>query len=222
MSYGLMRLFATLALSCTLLIPYRGAATVFAPGDSKAIGSANFPAAIVADPLRPFTIDFGGGVSISGQVQDRVEELADGTLAFATYIRNITGSAGSRIIGFGRGSFFDPTLEVTWDPTSLGAAQPSLGQRSLDGKTVSVFYDPGFSLSAPGADGNKFVEIRTADTDFAAIGDMFINALGPNNQFGSIKLTVFAPVPEPGTFTLIIAGVALLAAWLRHTSTAKR
>jgi len=222
MSYGLMRLFATLLVSSALLLPWSGFATVFAPGDSKVIGSANVPGLVEADPLRPFTIDFGGGVSISGQVQDRVVKLNDGTLAFATYIRNITGSAGSRIIGFGRSSFPDPTLEVTWDPTSLGAATPSLGERSADGKTLSVFYDPGFSLTTPAADGNKFVEIRTAETDFAAIGDMFINALGPNNQFGSVKLSVFAPVPEPGTFALIMAGVLMLAVWSHRRGAAKR
>src|SRR5215510_1183348 len=104
----------------------------------------------------------------------------------------------------------------------LGAATPSLGERSADGKTLSVFYDPGFSLTTPAADGNKFVEIRTAETDFAAIGDMFINALGPNNQFGSVKLSVFAPVPEPGTFALMIAGVLMLAVWSRRRGAAKR
>ena len=97
-----------------------------------------------------------------------------------------------------------------------------MGERSADGKTLSVFYDPGFSLTTPAADGNKFVEIRTAETDFAAIGDMFINALGPNNQFGSVKLSVFAPVPEPGTFALIMAGVLMLAVWSHRRGAAKR
>ncbi len=209
------RLAATFALSCAFLAPYNASAVLFAPGESKAVDPFNFPGLVMADPLRPFAIDFGGGVTLSGKVQDRVTRQADGTLAFSTYIRDITGAAGSVITAFGRGSFFDPTLQVTWDPTSLGSATPSLGQRSTDGKTMTFFYDPGFSITTPTADGNKFVDIRTAETQFAQIGDMFIEARGPNAQFGSTKLSVFAPVPEPGTYVLMLAGIGMLV-WSAH------
>jgi hypothetical protein len=207
---SLVRAASALVFAGSLLASHTASASAFFAGTVAAIDPLNTPGLVLADPLRPFTINFGGGLSISGQVQDRVVKLSDGTLSFDTYIRNLTGAAGSRIIDFGRASFTDKFEEVTYDPTSLGSAIPLSGSRT--GGLIRVVYGTasdrlGIGLSTFGADGNKFLDIATRETRFAQVGDMFIEALGPNNQFGSVKLQVFAPIPEPGTWSLALAGL---------------
>jgi len=184
------------------------AGNLFAPGEIKPVESLGVPGPVLADPLRPFTIDFGGGLSISGDVQDRVVDYGGGLLAFGTYIRSITGSAGSVIESYGRDGFFG-TLDVTWSPTSIGTIPPSLGFRSPDGGTMTFFYAPGIPLSPPGMlGGNAFTVIRTAATEFAAVGEIFIGARAATGQFGSTTLTVYAPIPEPGIYAMLLAGLA--------------
>jgi hypothetical protein len=208
---SLARAASALVFVGSLLASQTASATSFFNGTIAAIDPLNTPGAVLADPLRPFTISFGGGLSISGQAQDRVVKLADGTLSFDTYLRNITGSAGSRITGFGRYGFTDLAEQVTYDPTSLGSAIPESGSRS--GSLIHIVYGTaadglGIGLTNPVADGNKFLDIATRQTAYAQVGDMFIEALGPNNQFGSVKLQVFAPIPEPGTWALALVGLA--------------
>lgn len=215
-SRHIARRIAAVALVLAV-VPEPAAANLFAPGEIKAVESLGVPGGVVADPLRPFMIDLGGGLSISGNVQDRVIDYGGGLLAFGTYIREITGSAGSVIESYGRNGFFD-ALNVTWSPTSIGTIPPSLGLRSADGGTMSFFYSPGIPLSPGGVfGGNAFTIIRTDATEFAAVGEIFIGARAATGQFGSTTLTVFAPVPEPGAYALLVAGLALigLIGWRR-------
>jgi hypothetical protein len=213
-----MRVFKPVLLAALLSLATPAAFAVpFAPGEIKPVPSLNFPGLVIADPLRPFTIDFGGGLTLSGDVQDRIVDYGGGQLSFETYIRNLVAPAGSSfsIESFARGSFAGYAVDATWDPTGLGTATPSLGMRSFDGADMTVFYGTGFPI--PPTSGNEFVSFRTNATQFAATGLMSIGARGPNGQFASTMLTVYQPVPEPGVYAMMLAGaLALLAVGRRR------
>ena len=193
-----------------VLAPTPALANVFAPGEIKAVEQLGAPGAVAADPLRPFTIDFGDGDSIAGNVQDRIVNTDDGRLSFVSYLRDITGSAGAVIESFSRGSF-SGSLDVTYSETSIGTADPSLGFRSADGSTMTFYFSPGIPLS-PGGNlgGNEHIHIITNAPGYALIGEMLIGARSASGEFGSTTLAVFAPVPEPGAAAMLLAGLAIL------------
>ena len=205
------RPLAACAFSLALACSFDAAATVFVPGESAAISADNF-SATVSDQIIPFTLDFGNGATLSGNVQDRLEQLADGTYAFGTVIRDLSTTLGdSFIIGYSRGNFIDPTENVTYDPTSLFTVTPTSGTLSNDGKSLSVVYSPGFSVPDGGS---SAVEVRTQDHSFDLSGTLFITGRGPAGNIVSSELTtLFAPVPvpEPATTALLAAGLGMVA-----------
>ena len=192
------------------LAPAPALANLFSPGEIKEVEQLGVPGMVAADPLRPFTIDFGDGDFIAGNVQDRIVNTNDGRLSFLSYLRDITGSAGAVIESFSRGSF-SGSLDVTFSETSIGAADPSLGFRSADGSTMTFYFSPGIPLS-PGGNlgGNEHIAIHTDASGYALIGEMFIGARAASGEFGSTTLAVFAPVPEPAPSAMLVAGLAMV------------
>lgn len=211
-----MRFYRLIARRVALLgvlltfAPGLASANLFAPGEIKQIEEVGVPGTVIEDVLRPFRIDFGGGQYIAGNVQDRMLDTDDGRLSFVGYLRDITGSEGAVIESFSRSSF-SGSLDVTWSETSIGVVDPSLGFRSADGGTVTVYFSPGIPLS-PGGNlgGNEHVAIHTNAPAYALIGEMFIGARAATGEFGSTTLDVYAPVPEPGASAMLVAGLAAM------------
>lgn len=222
-SSQMARPVALLAVLFTLT-PGPTLANLFTPGEIKEVEQVGVPGTVIDDPLRSFRIDFGGGQFIAGNVQDRIVDADDGRLSFITYLRDITGSQGAVIESFSRGSF-SGSLDVTWSETSIGVVDPSLGFRSIDGSTMTVYFSPGIPLSPGGSlGGNEHVAIHTNAPGYALIGEMFIGARAGSGEFGSTALTVFAPVPEPGASAMLAAGLAVLGfvGWRRTRQSAAR
>jgi hypothetical protein len=220
-SRHLVRPVGIFAAVCSLA-PAPAAATLFAPGEIKAVEQLGVPGTVIADPLRPFTIDLGGGQFIAGNVQDRIVDNDDGRLSFRSYLRDITGSAGAVIESFSRGQF-SGSLDVNYSETSIGVVDPSLGFRSVDGSTMTFYFSPGIPLSPGGSlGGNEHIAIHSNAPSYALIGEMFIGARAASGEFGSTTLAVFAPVPEPRASALLVAGVAVLAlvGWRRSRQSA--
>lgn len=200
-------------------------ANLFAPGEIKAVEELGVPGAVLTDVLRPFVIDLGGGQSITGNVQDRIVATTDGRLSFVSYLRDITGTTGAVIESFSRGGFSAPLLDVTYSETSIGSTDPTLGIRSEDGSTMTLYFSPGIPLSPGGiGGGNEHVAIHTDAAGYALVGEMFIGARAASGEFGSTTLAVFAPVPEPGAYAMLGAGLALLglARWRRGRQSGAR
>lgn len=192
--------------------PWTASADPFLPGETKAVEEAAFPGTVIDDVLRPFTIDLGGGLSISGNFQDRIVDGDDGRIGFVSYIRDITGSEGAVIESFSRSSFFG-TIDVTFSPTSIGVVEPTSGSRSADGSTMTFLFDPGIPLSLGGLlGGNEHIAIAMDPTAYDEVGELIIFARAATGAPGSTTLTVFAPVPvpEPGTAALFVLGAAML------------
>ena len=212
-----VRAVALLAVMFTLA-PTPALANLFAPGEIKGVEQLGVPGVVAEDPLRAFRIDFDDGDFIAGNVQDRIVNANDGRLSFVSYLRDITGSAGAVIESFSRGSF-SGALDVTYSETSVGAADPSLGVRSVDGSTMTFYFSPGIPLS-PGGNlgGNEHINVITNAPGYALIGEMFIGARAASGEFGSTTLAVFAPVPEPATSSMLVAGLALVGwvGWRRR------
>ncbi|MCL4812892.1 MAG: PEP-CTERM sorting domain-containing protein [Vicinamibacteraceae bacterium] len=200
------------------LAPWTASAASFLPGETKAVEEVGFPGTVIDDVLRPFTIDLGGGLFISGNFQDRVVDGDDGRIGFVSYIRDITGADGAVIESFSRSSFFG-TIDVTYSSTSIGVVDPSSGSRSADGSTMTFLFDSGIPLSPAGIfGGNEHITIALDPTAYAEVGQVIIVARSATGALGSTSLTTYAPVPEPGTAALFVAGLAVLVRRLRYVS----
>ena len=172
---------------------------------------------VLADTLRPFSIDLGGGLSITGTLQDRVQRSTiDGTLDFYFRIMNDAASHGPIILA-GRSNFGAWTTDVDWRSDGLGVDGPSFGFRNPGGTEVQFGFFPAFV--DPGED-SRFFFIKTDATLFSASGSAYLTGLSLTGGKGaSTVLTTYQPmaVPVPAAVWLFGSGVMGLIGIVRRS-----
>lgn len=162
------------------------------------------------DTLRPFAIGFGGGIGLTGVVQDRVVLSNDlGTLIFAPRIRDTLGTAGVvplEILSISLTGYAGYTTDVEYRTDGLGDAGPDTVSRSADGDTLNFRYT-GSPLLPP--DESLFPSILTDATQFAPVGTALIVArTSPTSGPFSVTLQgINVPVPEPTSAGLLLGGL---------------
>lgn len=192
-------------------------AAMLAPGGIVGLSGTTFAAnpalggTVQDDPLRPFAIPFGGGVGLTGNLQDRVVLSDDlGTMIFAPRIRDTMGVAGAaplEILSISLTGYAGYTADVEYRTDGLGDTGPDTASRSADGDQLHFRYTAS-PLLPP--DESRFISILTDAPAFAPIGTARIVArTSPTSELFSVTLTgINAPVPEPTSAGLLLMSLA--------------
>jgi hypothetical protein len=147
---------------------------------------------VIEDVLRPFSVDLGGGVVVSGVVQDRVvRENVAGTLDFYYKITNSPTSQGS-IDFVVREKFTGFPTDVDWRIDGLGTVNPNQAVRTADGEEV-LFDFLAANLLDPGEESKLFF-IKTNATSYNAHGLGSIAVGAPGSMGQTITIPTFQPV----------------------------
>jgi hypothetical protein len=202
-------------LSCLLCLSVTAgdaAAAILNPGNivplfgTTAAARPELDGVVLEDTLRPFLIDMGGGLSITGTVQDRVVRSdIDGTLDFYYQIANDATSDGS-ILFANRTDYSGMTTDVDWRIDGLGIAAPTFAFRQPSGNEVAFFFT---SLPiGPGAD-SRFFFIDTDATAYDEGGQGLLAGVGSNGHGASVMFSTFQPVvvPLPNALYMFVAGL---------------
>jgi hypothetical protein len=158
--------------------------------------------------FRGASIDLGGGLSITGTLQDRVvRSTLDGTLDFYFRIMNDATSHGAIILA-GRRDFGAWTTDVDWRIDGLGVDGPSFGFRNPGGTEVQFGFFP--AVVDPGED-SRFFFVKTNATLFSATGSAYLTGLpGTGGSGASTVLTVYQPMAVPLPPSVWLFGSGLL------------
>jgi len=210
-----MRIKATFlsCLLCLLVAAGDAAAATLNPGNisllfgTTAAARAELAGTVLEDTSRPFAIDLGGGLSITGTIQDRVVRSdIDGTLDFYYRITNDATSDGS-ILFANRTDYSGVTTDVDWRIDGLGLVAPSFAFRNPSGDEVTFFFT---SLPiGPGGD-SRFFFIKTDATMYNESGQGLLAGTGGSGNGASFVFPTFQPlqaVPLPPALWLFGSGV---------------
>lgn len=202
------------AVSLFLFSSAGAQAVVLNPGDLAPLSGTTFAArpelggVVLVDTLRPFSIDLGGGLSITGEVQDRVVRSDDDdTLDFYYRIINDEESDGS-IVLTGRSDFGAVTTDVDWRIDGLGVDGPGFGFRHPDGTEITFgFFD---GTIDPGED-SRFFFVKTDATEYQETGSAFLTGQPAGGGMGTsttfLTYEPAAPVPLPAAAWLLGSGL---------------
>lgn len=161
---------------------------------------------VLEDVITPFSF-----LGITGTVQNRVvRETATGTLDFIWKIdvdSVDTGGQGVRafrLIGFG----YDDIVDADWRFDGLGSVTPSkarlFSEAAYPNGAVNFLFDAGVNSGQQ----SKFFFLHTNATSYSQSAQF--DLLGGAAQGLSPLFSTFAPaVPEPGSYALALAGLAV-------------
>jgi hypothetical protein len=164
---------------------------------------------VLEDVLRPFTIEWNGGQSVTGTIQDRVVQSdVDNTLIFSYRITNdATSDAPLRFVM--REDYAGFTTDVDWRSDGLGMTGPNFATRSFDGSEVSFFFN-GQDMIDPGED-SYFFFIKTDATAYNEGGQGVLAVTGSENNGRSFHFDTFQPVvaavPLPNALLMFVTGL---------------
>jgi len=171
------------------------------------------------DAMRPWTISTPQG-DIAGWVQDRVvRETASGTLDFTTRIfvdkvpttpGGVTPPPFSGIELAARSIYSNFTTDVNWRIDGLGNTAPTEAARTADGSSVAFVFGGQRVTPADLPDGSRFFHIKTNATDYDAMGWLNLGSnqgMGPNFTTWLRVFQPITPIPEPGAWAMLLAGI---------------
>lgn len=176
--------------------------------------------------------DTGGdffGLNFKGEYQTRVVKRDDtGTLDFYYRITSFNDQDGNRVLrDFRIGDYAGWDTSVTWRPDGLGDLSPLTAIRFPQPGSCPSCNGINFSFSnlATGApstfdtgDTSLFMVIRTTATQFGTTNADVYLVNRPGEPFGqhlSNGFSVYAPVPEPYSLSLVLAGLLVVGAVTR-------
>lgn len=214
------------ALGATLLVSVLPSAfaVVLTPGDaSPLLGTTaalepELAGTVVADTIRNWTISTPLG-DLVGRVQDRVvQEDVSKTLDFYTriFVDNVPDLPGngspepfSGIEAASRSIYSNYTTDVNWRIDGVGNTAPTAASRSADGSSLTFLFGADQVTPADLPDGSRLFHIKTNATAFNALGWLNLGTTEGASPNFTTWLNVYqpAPVPEPGTWAMLLAGV---------------
>jgi len=209
------------ALAATLLAATGAQAVVVDPGTSASLpgtsllSSPNLAGMVLEDFKAPYSFAYGAG-TIRGTVESRVvRETATGTLDFYWRITNSASSING-LPQFQLTNFIASTYDLDWRSDGAGNTSPGFAYLAPDLTTsiplVYFFFQS--DTIGPG-ESSYFLLLHTDATQYAKTGlyvvnplDSFDHPLGPRDYYAT-----FAPlaVPEPQSYALMLAGLAVVA-----------
>ena len=186
--------------------------TVALPGTTVA-AEPQLAGTVLEDVDQPFSFVDSTGHTLSGVVQNRVvRSSVDGTLDFYWRIKDTSGTSASgdpgAITSFRVGGFGDIELNANWRIDGLGTVNPDEAHRFADPSFVNFLFG-GNGLTP--TDDSVFFFLDTKATAYAKIGIYDFTGTGGNGI--SSSYATFAPVPEPSSVMLVVAGL-LAVGWI--------
>lgn len=168
---------------------------------------------VVIDELIPFSFSAGVGAgNITGTTQQRiVKSSVDGTLDFYWRVTNDANSSAA-IGSFRIGNFVSPEYNANWRIDGLGTVAPDSAHRFTGAQDSFVNFlftgATGGGLQA-GQDSNFFFFDTTA-TNYAKTAFFDLTGTGVGGISGPFAAYSPAPVPEPETYAMMLAGLGML------------
>lgn len=183
------------------------------PGDTVALAGTTSAARpelagdVLVDTIRPFSIDLGGGLMITGSVQDRVVRSdADGTLDFYYRLFNDVDSSGT-VDFVVREVYTGFSTDVDFRTDGLGTIGPDQAFR-LAGSGEEVRFDFLADTVGPGEESRLFF-IKTDATQYNDSGLGFIGGFGFTGGGSTATISSYQPavVPVPAAVWLFGSGL---------------
>lgn len=124
-------------------------------------------------------------------------------------------SAVFNAFSVGRGTDSDAT--IGWG-TLAGAWNQGLTFDNTNGNSLNSLFAGDAEALGNGTSGPRALSLNNAAGNFWLIGASFINADNKTDGFklGSVTLKTVAPVPEPSTWAMMLAGFALVGVAMRR------
>lgn len=167
---------------------------------------------VLEDVNQPFSFVDTTGHTLSGVVQNRVvRSSVDGTLDFYWRIKETSGqspagAAPGAISSFRVGGFGNGILDADWRIDGLGTVNPAHAHRFANPGFVNFLFDGSAALTPP--QDSVFFFLDTQATSYAKIGSYDFTGTGGNGISG--QYSTFAPVPEPSSVALVVAGLLVM------------
>lgn len=191
----------------------------YAPGGTQALGSTprvaitGNPASVGNVGTEGISVDPRDGSFFSVK-QDGPLELRWGTLDFATGLSTMSVQFTGATALFGVNSFSDVQTLAPVDSFAGQAAADNLLLLSLDSRRLIEINRQGQTLSSLDLSAVTTQAIEGVTVDER--GTIYLVA--EDSGTGNSRLFVLTPVPEPGTYALLLAGLGLVAAVARRGS----
>lgn len=167
---------------------------------------------VVADDIQAFSF-FG----VNGTIQNRVvREDGTGTLDFYWKINVDRDSTGTGVSAFRLGDFgYSFIKDADWRSDGLGTEMPDTARLFNSTSQPNGSLNFIFSDGVEAGESSKFFFLRTNATSFAKTAQFDLLTIGAQNL--SPMYSTFAPaVPEPSTYAMLIAGLAVAGVAMRR------
>jgi hypothetical protein len=188
------------------LVPLQGTTLVARP---------ELAGTVVEEVLRPFSIDFGGGRTATGTIQDRVVRETAGTLDFYYRVFNDSTSEGAinfvvrnlQVNPWAFSTDVDFRLDEPGDIGAESASRNALG--SPGGDQIFVNF---LDTSIEPGESSRFFFMKTNATSYDENAGAEIAGITSNGVQNGVNFLTFQPIPEPATIWLLGWASAGLAA----------
>ena len=198
----------------------------YAANATTVVEEPDLAGTILADRLQPFTINGSAGGVLTGTIQERVVRSDDtGFLHF--YHRVIL----DEISGFEPGSYvewlnLDPV--ATGDPLAVGRRSDGLGSATSSNYDLAGTGESRFDFNLLDLDpanagfSTQFHYLKTNATNYALTGQLqlsgfeFIGLDAEAISTAWLPTWAPAPIPEPESWAMMIAGFGILGAFMRR------